>query len=183
MAIGSKGLTPADLDGIDVEPGAVAQFNGCNSCAWLYFPAAEEAPDPEEERRRAQADEAVAQFEEADASRSAWLAEHLGEIDPGTIVAAMAPGAEIDVYEYDVNEFCELHEVDLPMGPAVTIAAFCHLSGCPVDRFSREMIADSCRDFTALTDAMELCGYEPPVAEQRLYQVCVDAIGKEDGDE
>ena len=95
----------------------------------------------------------------------------------------MAPGAEIDVYEYDVNEFCELHEVDLPMGPAVTIAAFCHLSGCPVGKWSREMIADNCRDFVALTDAMELCGYEPPEAEQRLYQTCVDAIGKEGKDE
>ena len=95
----------------------------------------------------------------------------------------MSPGAEIDVYEYDVNEFCELHEVDLPMGPAVTIAAFCHLSGCPVGRWSHEMIADRCRDFTALTDAMELCGYEPPEAEQKLYQMCVDVIGKEDGDE
>lgn len=175
--------SPADLEDMNIEPGAVAQFNNCNSCAWLYFPAAEGAPDPEEERRRALADEAVAQFEEADASRSAWLAGHLEEIDPGTIVAAMPPGAEIDVYEYDVNEFCELHEVDLPMGPAVTIAAFCRLSRCPVGRWSREMIADSCRDFTALTDAMELCGYEPPEAEQKLYQKCADAIGKEDGDE
>lgn len=184
-----KGLikSPEDLDGFDIEPGAAAEFNGCNSCAWLYFPAAgeapEEKPDPEEERRRALADEATARFEEADASRSAWLAEHLLEIDPVTIVAAMAPGAEIDVYEYDVNEFCELHEVDLPMGPAVTIAAFCHLSECPVGKWSREMIADNCRDFVALTDAMELCGYEPPEAEQRLYQMCVDAIGKEGEDE
>ena len=42
---------------------------------------------------------------------------------------------------------------------------------------------EACRLFVRLTNALELCGYEPPEAEQRLYQTCMDAIGKEDKDE
>lgn len=175
--------SPADLEGVKIEAGAVAEFNSFGTCAWLYLPAADEAPDPKEERRRALADEAADQFEEADASRSAWLSEHLFEIEPEAIVKAMETGSQIYVYDSDVLDFCEEHNIDLPMGPAVTVAAFCSLNLCPVDTWRSEMNTGRCRDFTALTDAMELCGYEPPEAEQRLYQTCMDAIGKEGGDE
>ena len=40
-----------------------------------------------------------------------------------------------------------------------------------------------CQMFVKLTDALELKGYEPPEAEQRLYRMCADALGKGDGDE
>lgn len=175
--------SPADLEDINIEPGAVAQFNGSNSCSWLYFPAAEEAPDPEREKMRALRDEAVSRYEEARESRAKWLAEHLSEIDPAAIVKALPNGAEIDVYDWDVNEFCEAYDADIPVGPAVTVAAFCALDDYPWSRNYDEPTQDKCRDFVALTDAMELCGYEPPEAEQKLYQMCVDAIGKEGDDE
>lgn len=131
----------------------------------------------------ARRDEAGSQFEEADKSRSKWLAEHLEEIDPAAILKALPAGAEIKVYDYDVIEFCEAHGAEIPIGPAVTVAAFCEASAKPWGKWSDSPDPDGCRSFVALTDAMELCGYEPPEAEQKLYQTCVDAIGKEDADE
>ncbi len=175
--------SPGDLAGIDIEPGAKAEFNKWNTCAWLYFPGGEKAADPEREQMLARRDEAGSQFEEADKSRSKWLAEHLEEIDPAAILKALPAGSEIEVYDYDVIEFCEAHGAEIPIGPAVTVAAFCEASAKPWDKLSDSPDPDGCRGFVALTDAMELCGYEPPEAEQKLYQLCADVIGKEDADE
>ena len=80
--------------------------------------------------------------------------------------------------------FAEAYEADIPIGPEVTIAAYCALTeSTPWPEGLRSPDPEACRLFVKLTDALEIKGYEPPEAEQRLYQMCVDAIGKEDGDE
>lgn len=93
-------------------------------------------------------------------------------------------GSELPVYADDVIDFAEAYEADIPIGPEVTVAAYCALTeNAPWPTGSDAPDPEACSLFVKLTDALELKGYEPPEAEQRLYQMCVDAIGKEGGDE
>ncbi len=160
----------------EFDEGSVAVFRKDSSAAYLYIPSGARETDPEEEARKARKDEAAAQFEEARASRGKWLAEHLAEIDPADISKALPSGTEVDAYDWEVNSFCEAFGVELPIGPAVTVAAYCELDIAPWPKYGEEPRRDSCRDFVALTDAMELCGYEPPEAEQKLYQMAKDYL-------
>ena len=149
-----------------------------------YVYAPEPEADPAEERAKAERDAAHRQWEEACESRDKWLAENLAEIEPGHLVGLLPNGSELPVYADDVIGFAEAYEADIPIGPEVTIAAYCALTESePWPEGLRSPDPEACRLFVALTDALELKGYEPPEAEQRLYQMAVDAIGKEDGDE
>lgn len=148
----------------------------------VYAPAPE--ADPAEERAKAEQDAARRQWEEAYAHRGEWLAEHLAEVEPAHLVSLLPSGSELPVYADDVLDFSEAFDALIPIGPAVTVAAFCALTEAPPwGRGLRRPDPEACRRFVALTDALELKGYEPPEAEQRLYQMCVEAIGKEGDDE
>lgn len=93
-------------------------------------------------------------------------------------------GSELAVYADDVIDFAEAYGADIPTGPEVTVAAYCALTECaPWVGDLHNLDPEACQMFVKLTDALELKGYEPPEAEQRLYRMCADALGKEDGDE
>ena len=149
-----------------------------------YVYAPEPEADPAEERAKAERDAAHGQWVETCESRGKWLAENLAEIEPGHLVGLLPNGSELPVYADDVIGFAEAYEADIPIGPEVTIAAYCALTESrPWPEGLRSPDPEACRLFVKTTDALELKGYEPPEAEQRLYQMAVDAIGKEDGDE
>ncbi len=149
-----------------------------------YVYAPEPEADPAEERAKAERDAALQQWEEAYASRGEWLADHLAEVEPAHLVSLLPSGSELPVYADDVLDFSEAFDADIPIGPEVTIAAYCALTeSAPWPNSLRSPDPEACRLFVKTTDALEIKGYEPPEAEQRLYQMCVDAIGKEDGDE
>lgn len=136
--------------------------------AFVYEPAPE--ANPEEERMRAERDAAARQFAEADAARGDWLAANLAEVSPAKLVGLLPPGSEVPVYSDEVLAFLEGHEeVDIPMGPEVTIAVFCHLAR--YEPWPAECAApdpDACGVFAGLSGALRECGYEPPEAELRL---------------
>lgn len=149
-----------------------------------YVYAPEPEADPAEERAKAERDAAHRQWEEACGSRGKWLAGNLAEIEPGHLVGLLPNGSELPVYADDVIGFAEAYEADIPIGPEVTIAAYCALTeSTPWPEGLRSPDPEACRLFVKLTDALELKGYEPPEAEQRLYQTCMDAIEKEGQDE
>lgn len=149
-----------------------------------YVYAPEPEADPAEERAKAERDAARRQWADTCGSRGKWLAENLAEIEPGHLVGLLPNGSELPVYADDVIGFAEAYEADIPIGPEVTIAAYCALTeSTPWPEGLSSPDPEACRLFVALTDALELKGYEPPEAEQRLYQMCVDATGKEDGNE
>ena len=105
-------------------------------------------------------------------------------MEPAHLVSLLPNGYELPVYADDVIDFAEAYEADIPIGPEVTIAAYCALTeSSPWPEGLRSPDPEACRLFVKLTDALELKGYEPPEAEQRLYQTCMDAIEKEGKDE
>ena len=149
-----------------------------------YVYAPEPEADPAEEAAKAERDAVRRQWEATCESQGEWLAANLAEIDPGHLVGLLPNGSELPVYADDVLEFADAFGADIPIGPEVTIAAYCALTeSTPWPEGLRSPDPEACRLFVKLTDALEIKGYEPPEAEQRLYQTCVDAIGKEDGDE
>lgn len=149
-----------------------------------YVYAPEPEADPAVERAKAKLDAARAQLRETRESRGEWLAGNLAEIEPGYLVGLLPNGSELPVYADDVIDFAEAYGVDIPIGPEVTVAAYCALTECaPWAGDLHNLDPEECRTFVALTDALELKGYEPPEAEQRLYQLCAEALEKEDGDE
>ena len=149
-----------------------------------YVYAPEPEADPTEERAKAERDAARRQWVDTYESRGEWLAGHLAEVEPARLVSLLPSGSEIPVYADDVLEFSEAFDALIPIGPAVTVAAFCALTeDSPWPSGSPAPDTEACRQFVKLTDALEIKGYEPPEAEQRLYQMCVDAIGKEGADE
>ena len=84
----------------------------------------------------------------------------------------------------DVIDFAEAYGADIPTGPEVTVAAYCALTECaPWVGDLHNLDPEACQMFVKLTDALELKGYEPPEAEQRLYRMCAEALEKGDGDE
>ena len=149
-----------------------------------YVYAPEPEADPAVERAKAELDAARAQLRETRESRGEWLAGNLAEIEPGYLVGLLPNGSELPVYADDVIDFAEAYGVDIPIGPEVTVAAYCALTECaPWAGDLHNLDPEECRTFVALTDALELKGYEPPEAEQRLYRMCAEALEKEDGDE
>lgn len=173
--------TAEDVKGREWPEGSVAYMQW-DTWAWIYAPKPE--ADPAEEAAKAERDTARRQWEEAYKSQGKWLAENITEVEPAYLVSLLPSGSELPVYADDVIDFAEAFGVDIPIGPEVTVAAFCSLTeSSPWPEGLRAPDPEACRMFVKLTDALELKGYEPPEAEQRLYQMCVGAIGKEDGDE
>ena len=173
--------TAEDVKGREWPEGSVAYMQW-DTWAWIYAPKPE--ADPAEEAAKAERDTARRQWEEAYKSQGKWLAENITEVEPAYLVSLLPSGSELPVYAEDVLEFAEAFGVDIPIGPEVTVAAFCALTeSSPWPEGLRTPDPEACRLFVKLTDALELKGYEPPEAEQRLYQMCVDAIGKEGKDE
>lgn len=173
--------TAEDVKNREWPDGSVAYMQW-DSWAWIYAPKPE--ADPAEEAAKAERDTARRQWNETCKSRGEWLAGNLAEIEPGHLVGLLPNGSELPVYADDVIDFAEAYEADIPIGPEVTIAAYCALTEIsPWPEGLRSPDPEACRLFVRLTNALELCGYEPPEAEQRLYQTCMDAIGKEDKDE
>lgn len=173
--------TAEDVKGREWPEGSVAYMQW-DTWAWIYAPKPE--ADPAEEAAKAERDTARRQWEEAYKSQGKWLAENITEVEPAYLVSLLPSGSELPVYAEDVLEFAEAFGADIPIGPEVTVAAFCALTeSSPWPEGLRAPDPEACRLFVKLTDALELKGYEPPEAEQRLYQMCVDAIGKEGKDE
>lgn len=173
--------TAEDVKGREWPEGSVAYMQW-DTWAWIYAPKPE--ADPAEEAAKAERDTARRQWEEAYKSQGKWLAENITEVEPAYLVSLLPSGSELPVYAEDVLEFAEAFGADIPIGPEVTVAAFCALTeSSPWPEGLRAPDPEACRLFVKLTDALELKGYEPPEAEQRLYQMCVDATGKEDGNE
>lgn len=170
---------PDDVTGREWPEGSVAYVQGGGRYAFVYAPEPE--ADPAEERMRAERDAAGVLFAKADAARGDWLAANLAEVSPDRLIGLLPSGAEVPVYSDEVLAFLDGHEdVDIPMGPEAAIAAFCALAWRePWPAGSSAPDPDACAVFVALTDALEECGYEPPEAEQRLYQMAVDALGEE----
>lgn len=172
--------TAEDVKGREWPEGSVAYMQW-DTWAWIYAPKPE--ADPAEEAAKAERDTARRQWEEAYKSQGKWLAENITEVEPAYLVSLLPSGSELPVYAEDVLEFAEAFGADIPIGPEVTVAAFCALTeSSPWPEGLRAPDPEACRLFVKLTDALELKGYEPPEAEQRLYQMCVDAIGKEKKD-
>lgn len=173
--------TAEDVKGREWPEGSVAYMQW-DTWAWIYAPKPE--ADPAEEAAKAERDTARRQWEEAYKSQGKWLAENITEVEPAYLVSLLPSGSELPVYAEDVLEFAEAFGADIPIGPEVTVAAFCALTeSSPWPEGLRAPDPEACRLFVKLTDALELKGYEPPEAEQKLYQMCVDAIGKEGDDE
>lgn len=173
--------TAEDVKGREWPEGSVAYMQW-DTWVWIYAPKPE--ADPAEEAAKAERDTARRQWEEAYKSQGKWLAENITEVEPAYLVSLLPSGSELPVYAEDVLEFAEAFGADIPIGPEVTVAAFCALTeSSPWPEGLRAPDPEACRLFVKLTDALELKGYEPPEAEQRLYQMCVDAIGKEGKDE
>lgn len=173
--------TAEDVKGREWPEGSVAYMQW-DTWAWIY--ATKPEADPAEEAAKAERDTARRQWEEAYKSQGKWLAENITEVEPAYLVSLLPSGSELPVYAEDVLEFAEAFGMDIPIGPEVTVAAFCALTeSSPWPEGLRSPDPEACRLFVALTDALELKGYEPPEAEQRLYQMCVDATGKEGTDE
>lgn len=173
--------TAEDVRGREWPEGSVAYMQW-DSWAWIYAPKPE--ADPAEEAARAERDAARRQWEETYKSQGKWLAENIAEVEPAYLVSLLPSDSELPVYANDVLEFVEAFEVDIPLGPEVTVAAFCALTeSSPWPEGLRDPDPEACRLLVKLTDALELKGYEPPEAEQRLYRMCADALEKGDGDE
>lgn len=173
--------TADDVKGREWPEGSMAYMQW-SSWAWVFAPEPE--ADPAEEAAKAERDAAHRQWLEAYESQGKWLAANLAEVEPANLVPLLPNGSELPVYADDVIDFAEAYEADIPIGPEVTIAAYCALTESePWPEGLRSPDPEACRLFVRLTDALELKGYEPPEAEQRLYQTCMDAIGKEGKDE
>lgn len=175
-------VTSAEEVGSREWPEGSVAYMQWDTWGYVYAPAPE--ADPAEERAKAEQDAAHRQWEEAYAHRGEWLAGHLAEVEPAYLVSLLPNGSELPVYADDVLDFSEAFDALIPIGPAVTVAAFCALTEAePWGTGLRCPDPEACRRFVKLTDALELKGYEPPEAEQRLYQMCMDAIAKEESDE
>ena len=168
--------TASDVKGREWPEGSVAYMQG-GATAYVYVPAKGADPVAEERRRL---------MDETKAVREEWLSEAiLGDL--GQLAPLMElPGQCESPYWNVINSMLSHLVDDLPKVPADAVNSYMGSSTAPWyenGRGAYEPEAGKCRKFVALTDAMELCGYEPPEAEQRLYQMCVDAIGKEGTDE
>ena len=173
--------TAEDVRGREWPEGSVAYMQW-DSWAWIYAPKPE--ADPAEEAAKAERDTARRQWEETYKSQGKWLAENIAEVEPAYLVSLLPSGSELPVYANDVLEFVEAFEVDIPLGPEATVAAFCALTeSSPWPEGLRGPDPEACRLLVKLTDALERKGYEPPEAEQRLYRMCAEALEKGDGDE
>lgn len=146
----------------------------------LYSPA---PADPEADDRARRRDMVDPLWKETEGAREEWLAEHVldGEEALAPIVALGDWQADSPYWAGVWHAMKHLRD-DWPRDREWAVMAFNAHDRSILD-WRGDIDAGSCRKFISLTDAMELCGYEPPEAEQRLYQMCVDAIGKEGKDE
>ena len=165
----------SDIEGREFPEGSVAYVK---PGGWAYVYRPEPEADTEAERVRAERDLAIRQLAEADDARGDWLAANLSEVDPAKLLALLPAGAEVPVFADDVLAWLDGHEeVDIPWGPAHTIALYMALTeDAPWPDKADAPDPDACRRFAKVTDALELMGYEPPEAEQRLYQMCADVL-------
>lgn len=165
----------ADVEGREFPDGSVAYMQP-GGWAFVYGPAPQ--ADTEAERVKAERDLAIRQLAEADDARGDWLAANISEVDGGKLLALLPSGTQVPVYADDVLAWLDGHEeVDVPWGPAETIAVYMAVTDdAPWPDKADTPDRDACAMFVKVTDALELMGYEPPEAEQRLYQMCTDVL-------
>lgn len=165
----------ADLDGLEGLV-AVKAWGG----RWdLYREPGEEAPDPEEEerkRRRAEVDSLYGAVEE---SREAWLAENFLDVEKCAPLIALEADRP---WGWKVGGLASSMGVTVPPMPVDALQAYCEGYGNIVLGLNGDFDKRGCKRFTALTAAMEQCGYEPCEEERRLCRMAKGFLGG-DGDE
>lgn len=168
----SKHINAADCIPAEVPEGTV--FVPASIGGYLKRPAVEEV-DPEKEACKQAKAEHNALYEVCKAAREVWIIAHLTEANEH-----LWELVDSSPYAYNVSQFVERAELDMPKGPADTLYAYLCKQG-DLYSYHDHPHPDRCKTFIALTDAMEADGYEPPEDEQRLYCIAKECLeGTED---
>ncbi len=130
----------------------------------LFGTKSAEEVDPEEEARKAEAASRISMLNASNEARSEWFAAHCME--------PMDLGSKASPYTYSVSNYIEEHELDIPIGPAHSIAAFLDAQFNARCIFWDGTIQDDRVDaFIELGEALEAHGYEPIPEERELTHI------------